>query len=916
MSDSLTAWLDSLGATTLASPGEPPSSPSVWLDIAEGRPAWMLWGKARPASSCPAHPLLCHMLDVAAVASRLLTSILPPALRQRFLSVDPDARQALGTLLFVIALHDLGKATPAFQVKAGWAKKELGRRGFDLASRLGARHHGDIGFYFLYHELERRGAPPEAACGLARAVTAHHGQFPTDATLLDDPGGSEAGRAPAWQRAREALVAELANVFQIDAIATPEDLDSAYVALLAGLTSVADWVGSMAEVFTYEPPQGSLETYWPRALARADRALELAGLRRPSTPHARSFVELFGKTPWPLHRASETIAAGLSTPSLIIIEAPMGEGKTEAAMLLAEHAATLAGQNGLYIGLPTKATANQMFRRVQGFLDRSRSQQRSTLVLAHGEASLVEQFREISMASIWDQGSDRTGVAAERWFLSKKRTLLADFGVGTIDQALLAVMRTSHNFVRLYALAGKTVVLDEVHAYDTYTGTLLERLLEWLAAAGTTVILLSATLPSERRAALVRAYQRGGQHKEIEPPTVPYPRITVAAATTSVHGFEPRSASVEIRLERAPAELTTLAAQVAERVRAGGCVGWICNTVDRAQRATSLLQELCPAVDARLLLHARLFPEERGRRETQLERWLGSEAKAGERPRACIVVGTQVLEQSLDIDFDLLVTDLAPIDLVLQRAGRLWRHQRHDRSVAHPQPAIVVAMPSGPSATAPLDEVAAVYSELLVRRTMELLEGREQIILPDDIEPLVEHVYAGVVPDEEDPLYAPFLAHYGVVSDERKTAVQRLMPRPDGDDDVFADLRVQLEDTEDWRLHQELRAETRLGPPSVQLVCLERRGEQVVLGGGNAEPVDLVRPPDRELEERLVRRSISTSRASIVQALQADRASAPQAWKDSALLRYRRLVVFEAGRARVGNTELELDPELGLVIGQ
>jgi CRISPR-associated endonuclease/helicase Cas3 len=597
----------------------------------------------------------------------------------------------------------------------------------------------------------------------------------------------------------------------------------------------------------------------------------------------------------------------------------MGEGKTEAALVLANAAAARTGQGGFYIGLPTQATANQMFGRIERFLSRTREGRPFTLLLAHGEAALVEHFRGLTIRAVSDRDGDALGsVRAEEWFLSKKRALLAEFAVGTIDQALLGVMRVPHAFVRLYGLGEKIVIFDEIHAYDTYTSNLLDRLVEWLAAIGTTVILLSATLPAARRSDLISAYRRGAGLADEGNSDGTYPRITTVSRDGGVvRSFAPRGAPTTVRVERARDELNALAQHVIQEALQGRCVGWICNTVARAQAATVRVRELAPDLQ-RLLLHSRLLPEDRAQRERDLESWLGPEGEGTRRPERCVVVGTQVLEQSLDIDFDFLVTDVAPMDLILQRAGRLWRHERSNRAPGHSAPRLLVVCPDGSWKTASLERVAVVYAddELLVRRTLEKLEEIETLTLPDDIEPLVHAVYADDGVPADSDLVGAFIDHQGKQAVQRNLAEQKLMPHPSEVDDPFGDFKVFLKDDDDPVLHQQLRANTRLGPATVELVCVERHGDQLLVGDGDATPLDLSREPDRPLVKRLIRRSIGVSNKRVFAAITRDPHTGPEGWKRSPLLRYRRLLVLTDGRAQVGGMNLTLDPELGLCIQQ
>jgi CRISPR-associated endonuclease/helicase Cas3 len=895
------------------------------LALAEGRPEWMLWGKAQPAApDAIAHPLLCHCVDVAAVAALFLTERLPSALCERLLSLHADQEQALRFLLLVIALHDLGKATPAFQKKAEWAEKALSARGLPFFGTP-KEHHSDTGMFFLAPTLRELGVERRPASVFARCVTAHHGEFPPNRRRLPL---EEQGYGEGWNHARRGVVDALASLFaprELEGLRSPSRGD---VMVLSGLASVADWVGSLQEVFSYEPPWPDLAAYWPLALERARRALDRAGFRPPQRCRARRFVELFPRyRPWPLHEKADVVAAELDEPSLVVIEAPMGEGKTEAALVLAEAAAGRLGQSGLFIGLPTRATANQMFGRARRFLEATRAES-TTLLLAHGEASLVDAFAELRPRDIHDPeesgGTNRGTVRAEAWFASKKRALLGEHAVGTVDQALLAAMRVRHGFVRHFGLAGKTVLLDEVHAYDTYTGTLLDRLVEWLAAAGTSVVMLSATLPSTRRRQLVEAYQRGARTRgcassrpdDDRAEDAPYPRVTVATAgRVWADEVGQRRSPTTVRLGRLPDDRDDVARRVCDAADEGGCIAWICNTVGRAQEAYRRVRELRPDIPV-LLLHSRLFPDERLRREKELERWLGPPSSEARRPERCIVVGTQVLEQSLDVDFDLMVTDLAPIDLLFQRAGRLFRHERAQRGGGRATPELWLLVPDGEPTEADLGEVGAVYEEHWLRQTLRALEGRRTLEIPTDIESLVEEVYDPTLLPADHPQSAQQIEAYGRSASQRADAEPRLLPHPDLRDDFFGELRASYADDEDPDLHRALRAKTRDGEENVTIVCLDRRGDRLFAGGSSTEPlaVDLDAPPSRALTRALVQRSITVTRPSVVRALR-DRASArPESWQRSALLRHRRLVVFEDGAAEVGGVTLRLDPDLGLLL--
>lgn len=859
----------------------------------------------------PGHPLLYHLTDVAMTAALLVGEFLPLAMRRRL--VEPlglGERDGIRFISWIVALHDFGKATPAFQ-----GKSELGQLvrdgGLAFGVRPGDLDHGRVGLDLLSEAIRDRLGP--LALPMARAVVAHHGAFPSDDCL--GPGNRQKGEG-AWRDVQRLVLGEIDLLWPWSAAPTPDiEKDRTWFVLLAGVTCIADWVGSMVEYFPYQAPGQPLADYAAATIERASTALRAVGLSQPRTRSRLRFGQLFPQLiPWPLHEVADAVASELDGPALVVVEAPMGEGKTEAALTLAEAGSCASGCTGLFVGLPTQATANQMFGRVERHLRSTRLDEATQLVLAHGEASLVDEFRKLVRA-IYDpdMGGD---VRASGWFLNGKRALLASHAVGTIDQALLGVLRVRHGFVRLAGLAGKVVVLDEVHAYDTFTSTLLDRLVEWLSAMGCTVVLLSATLPSNRRLQLLESWRSGrGATGKSFVAAAPYPRLTICKGTdTETRTFAPRSASFEVTIERVDDDVGGLVTSLLAEIRDGGCAGWICNTVARAQAVMGAVRAAAPDL-AVLLVHARMLPEERRRRERELMAWLG---RSGQRPQRCVVIGTQVLEQSLDVDFDWLRTDVAPMDLLLQRAGRLHRHQRPARPARHRAPRLSVVMPSGSWHEADLSKIARVYieySETLMRRTMRQLEGRALVRLPDEIESLVEAVY--VLPDP--PEFAGAMAaclerHHESVAKREVAARKHLLPSPCDPDDFLADLQPDVRDDDDPSLHDSLRAVTRLGPPSVDAVCLHDRNGGLFLDEECSVVVDLETEPNRGLVDQLVRRTIGVTRPDVVAALLAE--PTPRGWQKQPLLRFRRVLRLRDGVVEVGRSQLRLDAELGLVIGR
>ena len=868
------------------------------------------------------HPLICHMIDVAMVARRLWQYVLPPALREQFraglgLPADDDAGRWIA---FFAGLHDLGKATPCFakQWDEGW--KALLRRGYRGAKSDERKPHAVLSTYLLEPLLARLGLPKPWL--VARVVGGHHGLFPTDEQLAR---GNRFSGDGLWAEAQANLVTLLAHVLGIDRLPPPTgDLEQAngLLVILAGLVSVADWIASDHANFPFAGDGVRLPSYPRRSRWLAWKALHRLGwFHRPHALEPRPFPELFDKVPNRLQEQVIAVAPELQGPSLVLIEYPMGGGKTEAALYLADYLAAQAGQRGAYFALPTMATSNQMFGRVSTYLQNRFPNSAVNVQLLHGHAALNAEFAVLRQAGrgelLHPTGVDdnpESGLLPAEWFTYAKRGLLAPYGIGTIDQALLAVLQTRHFFVRLFGLAGKVVIFDEVHAYDTYMRTLLTRLLAWLGACGTSVVLLSATLPARTRQELLAAYAAGrGRPAPPDDPAVAYPRI----AWLSDAGSNARhiAGAAERRLALRPcnqadeAWMVDLQAALAE----GGCAAVILNTVTRAQQVCRQLQAHFPAEEL-TLLHARFpFDDRQVRESTVLARFGPGEA---ERPHRAVVVATQVIEQSLDLDFDLMISDLAPVDLLLQRSGRCWRHARARRPPSLAGPALWVLQPLVDEQGRPEFEPgsARVYDPHTLLRTWLALLDRSELVIPQDVEALVEAVYSertspAELPEAIRTLWSQTWDKLKAEEDRDAVKAQRrYIPEVTGD--LFG-LGLAGLDEEDEGLHQAHRAMTRLGGPSVSVVCLTAEGGR--LWAGADREIDLERRLNTDDLRTLLGRSLRISfDPGLVRQILDTRP--PSTWQGTVHLRRHRLLAFSPdGACITAGLPLRLDPELGLL---
>ncbi len=873
-----------------------------------------LWAKRRRDTHFEIlYPLLFHMLDVACVVQALwYRSFQADTRAQLAQAVGPSDTGACLWISFWAGLHDLGKASPVFQRASIQAQESLAGLGFAFDKHVQPIPHGSITehvFARLVSGTVPGAGPPDLLQAIGTTVGGHHG-----VTNLATPGPRQRGNG-LWEDARMELCAVLADLLGLGEIDAPcHCFDTSFYVMLAGLTSVADWIGSNEDYFPLGVSLHSPVEHLEYARSQADKALDSLGWTDWTPPGIPTdFATILPNHDLrPLQRAVTEMAPSVSAkPSLVIIEAPMGEGKTEAAIYLADQWCARLGQKGCYFALPTQATSNQMYGRVKKFLEDRYPNSHVGLQLIHGGALLSSTTAAVCQTEDGKADGADDGSAGQ-WFLPKKRGLLAPFGVGTIDQALLAVLQTRHYFVRLFGLAHKTVIVDEVHAYDTYMSTLLEALLAWLRSLGCSVIMLSATLPPTKRARLLQAYG-----PDIAPPKASsYPRISfTSGADTRVTSFAASTYRV-LNIVHIPDDIQNLVQRLESFLQEGGCVAIVCNTVRRAQEAYSALKNAGFLSSQELmLLHARYPFEERESREEQA---LLSFGKHGPRPHRLVLVTTQIVEQSLDLDFDLMVSDLAPVDLVLQRAGRVHRHvNNRPKNLATPQ--LWLRMPIAGEDSVPLLATSSrVYEEYYLLLSYLCLSRSRAVTIPDDLERLIEDVY------EKRAVDWPSRAFEEAVDRAREKMLAReeaatlkaatgLIPQP-GDDplDFLDSFNRQLEE-DDPEVHRSLQALTRLAEPSVQLVCLSSSGDGVVrLRQGDSSSVDMDDPPHGAKLVQFLRRSLTVTDKRVVFHLLNQ--PPPPAWRRCPALRHHRAVIFDDGASPAGDYILNLHEELGLSI--
>ncbi|WP_310717657.1 CRISPR-associated helicase Cas3' [Streptomyces lydicus] len=773
-----------------------------------------LWGKSAARNGGRTHLLLGHLLDTAAVAEVMWERYLSAALRHRLEEVS-GGRGRLW-FMWICGIHDCGKACPAFQalddaeaapVRAaglGWGRLPTDRR---------QRWRHDVaGAALLRPRLVAEWGSSESAAWVWPLVAGHHGTF-SSVQGLKPKHREVQGRGTAWDEAQRAVVdvftravgfVDLADARPAGALNKAEQL------ALSGLIVMADWIASDSEQF--EGIADARKVSLASARQRAEAAWQRLGLRggwnELAVPEGRlaPLTGRLGVSPRASQQELVERAWSMPVPGLMVAEAPMGEGKTKAALAAAEVLAARFGLDGVFVAMPTQATSDPMYEQVLEWVRTFDPELEAQVALLHGKRRFNPTWREIWESKrkglVGESGQGEESVALDpfdaygaieedaeygmsswpsagtcgpqegrdggpaRWFLGNKRGLLTAFAVGTVDHLLHAATRTRHVMLRFAGLVGKVVVVDEVHAADVYMRQFLLEALRWLGQAKVPVVLLSATLPPAQRQACVDAYLSGALSMADAVCPVPepagYPCVTVAWALNGAPVAESSRevvpswrASRPTRVDWLPdvaLDGELLASTVREEVADGGVALVVVNQVDRAQAIHRALMEAGFEGQVQLL-HGRLCAAHRAERTEACLRLLGSEA-GEERPGRMVVIATQLAEQSFDVDADLLITDLAPVDLLLQRIGRLHRHSGTRRPSAFGEPRVlvtgVVAGESGsprflPASKSIYGERALLRAAVLVAEAAGPLSGgtrqKDGWSIPADVPGLVARAY-------------------------------------------------------------------------------------------------------------------------------------------------------------------------------
>lgn len=701
-------------------------------------------------------PLYIHMADSAEMARLLWRRWLPDGVKTLFEKPMPVYAEAL--FVFLAAAHDLGKASPVFQIRPGGFVKianltlsrlENAKLSLPSMTAISIPHAHISQFIAQQNGLWQ---------SLGVVLGGHHGMTPSHAAIenLASYPAHTGRNSQSWVNVQNELfeyalkLSGLPKAKLYDIKSKPE-----LQVLLTGLVIMVDWLVSDAGKFPYigcdengasQSPRKRANTAWekwkcPSCWLMPDEDM----LERHDLYKERFCI----KEPHPMQRAVTGKIMDVAAPGMVILEAPMGEGKTEAALVMAEILAAKAGRGGVFFALPTQATSNGIFPRMLNWIKALETEGRRSIVLAHGKAMFNEDYLGLMPENnpAEDYGANY-GVSVNEWFCGRKKGLLADFVVGTIDQLLMAGLKQRHLALRHLGLANKVVIIDECHAYDAYMNSYLQKALNWLGKMQVPVIVLSATLPGHTRQKLMEAYLStdfapvtealpwmGIESRETPPPawavSTAYPALTYSNGD-KVEQLHLPSSNRKLKVTTQLLNTGEVGDKLEELLVNGGCAGIMVNTVNRAQNIYMELAARFGDTTIRLL-HSRFIPADRAGKEAELRGLLGPGDAF--RPHKLIVVGTQVMEQSLDIDFDVLFTDICPMDLLIQRIGRLHRHDRTRPDGLANACCFVTGVENDGFESGS----EAVYGRYMLMNTRALLPPK--LNLPDDICGLVQKAY-------------------------------------------------------------------------------------------------------------------------------------------------------------------------------
>lgn len=793
-------------------------------------------------------PLKYHLVDTALVAERLLKKWVPSAF---FDEIGINRNDAGKIVRFLSLTHDLGKATPVFQSMISAKIPDIAEQqllnGLTLKKTYSDENktkHAHAGAMIL-----RKYGVNES---ISAVIGSHHGK--TEKNGIDnceiDLYASNYGKGEEyWEKIQKLFLDEAiekAGYANIDDLPVLSDYAQM---LISGILIMADWLSSNTYYFPLlsvdfhgnEYDQTRIDTAWERI------ALPDPYLISDHWKYGDFFYDRFGFNRNSIQDGVIKIAESMKAPGLIILEAPMGIGKTETALAAAEVFMNRFKLGGAAVFLPTQATTNAMFDRVMKWIVKQPDCSEVTIQLAHSNSELNESYTDIKYHNNEDEDHNIDKLTVQSFFCRNKTKLLSEIVIGTIDQFLMASLKRKHVMLRHLGLSGKVIIIDECHAYDAYMNIYLDRTLNWLGAYNIPIILLSATLPGKRRMELMQAYSGSREIREDIIRNTAYPVLSYVQNKGTDNQQLYNQVALEYRGKNKFFNLIKcssteeMIAEIVAATEAGACVGIILNTVWRVQEFYHELRNKLDDIDI-MIDHSQYIMTDRIKTEDKIIKRLGKNSTCEQR-RRLIVIGTQVLEQSLDIDFDLMITDFCPIDLLFQRLGREHRHDRK-RPDGYSEARCLILNADADN----LESGAkAIYGEYILRRTLDLLP--EKVELPADISRLVQLVYDETAGKEK--YHEEYEQFEKIIKDKQRNAKTFCIAAPSKSRRVKS--IVGLTDSPDIISEIQAEASVRDGDMPLEVLMLKLTGnEYVEIMAGDDKGIKINRNKMPSNEEALI----------------------------------------------------------------
>ncbi len=765
----------------------------------------LVWAKSSPFKS-----LRAHMIDTGLCAVEFLKAESSVCFRNFLQDIwQCTEEKAVGMAAYLCSIHDIGKNSPDFQRRDDDCLKNYKDKGygrlFECKKEKDFRHEKYSAWIMEKLWVEKDSMDEDLAKCYAEVLALHHQK---------ERKGKKKRYPAEWGQLQMELERQMRELFcPCESLPMPKHRDAVCL-FLTGLVILCDWTASS------EPWEGLEETkdYIETSRSIAGKTLRSYGLISDRIfPYVRDFKAMWPeiKNPRPLQRACMELS---DDALLTIIEAPMGEGKTETALYLAGKICNKRKKRGIYMALPSQATSNQMVLRVSAMLE---TMGMGKARLLHGAAFLKE-----------DEEIQKMGEEMSEWLRPLRRAMLGGNAVGTVDQAMAAVLNNKFSVLRLLGLQNKVLIIDEIHAYDRYMSWIINRLLAWCRVLSIPVILLSATLQAEQRKQYIHCY--GAEFSGNE--DIPYPAVTQVDEKGRISLAAPKAAfssSYTWKAVRKLGDAKGIAELAVDLVKEGGCLCVLMNTVRNAQELYKEVKKIKGQDTECLLFHAR-FPV--GRREQIEKECLDRFGKQSEtRPEKAIVIATQVIEQSLDLDFDGMITEIAPIDLLLQRSGRVHRHQGRIRPKTMKNPIIIILVPDSNDNNSDFRYglTGCVYDPFLLQNTEMAIKEECHIRVPEDVRPIIDYVYNNI----NEEMIESYMKRQAKQIYMENEADSKLFGKPDIDTFFPAESGLLFDDRQiDDGLETGQRASTRMGEPTMRIAfCSRQLFEKIQKGALSSE---------------------------------------------------------------------------------